>query len=259
MKKFFKFFGLCAIMLFSFFYTEKIALYVQNKSPIMTSINDAKNNLFVSSIDAEVINEYIIPGINGLAVNVKKSYDKMKSFEVFNSYYLVFDQVPPEISLENNKNKIIKKGNKLKKSVSFILEDNSQIINYLKENNIKANILMNIENYQEQDKLEIINSDVNNFEKLESLLNKAKLNKHICYVEMANKEKCIEKENYLVSSSMELNSVNLASIKKRLESGDIILIKSTAKLEDFILLINQIKYQDLKIVYLSELITEENN
>lgn len=259
MKNFFKFFGLVAIMIFSFFYTEKIALYVQNKSPIMTSINEAKDNLVVSSIDAEVMNEFIIPGINGLTVNVKKSYNKMKSFEVFNSYYLVFEQVPPEISLENNKNKIIKRGNKLKKSISFIIEENSLILNYLKTNNIKANLLVNLENYKKDFNFEMINSDVSNFEKLESLLNKDKNNKNICYIGIANKEKCLTKEYYLVSNSKELNSVNIASVKNNIESGDIFLIKSTAKLEDFILLINQIKYQDLKIIYLSELITEENN
>ena len=176
MKRVFKYFGLGAIMLFSFYYTEKIALYAQSKSPIMQSINEAKDNLAVSSINAEIINEYITPGLNGLEVNVKESFSKMKSFNAFNSYYLVFDQVPPEISLENNKDKVIKQGNKLKRSISLIVEQNDAILNYLKTYNIKANILMNLDNYDNTNKFEILNNDISNFSKLETLLNKAELN-----------------------------------------------------------------------------------
>ena len=259
MKNVFKFCGIVAIMLFSFYYTEKIALYAQRKSPIMQSINEAKNNLTVTSVNAEVENEYITPGINGLEVNVEKSFSKMKAFNVFNSYYLVFDQIAPEISLENNKNKIIKQGNKLKRSISLIIEPNNLILKYIEENNIQANILMNLDNYNSNTKLEIINNEINDFKKLESLLNKSELNKNICLVNKNNVDYCTKKEYYLVENQKELNGSNIALLKNDIKSGDIILIKSMAKLEDFNILINQIKYQDLKIVYLSELITEENN
>ncbi len=246
-------------MLFSFYYTEKIALYAQSQSPIMVQINDAKNNLTVSSVNAEVSNEYIIPGINGLVVNVEESFSNMKSFNAFNSYYLVFDQVPPDISLENNKNKIIRKGNKRKRSVSLIIENNELIIDYLNSNNLKANILMSLDNYDSKTNLEILNNEVNDFEKLETLLNKSELNSHICFLNASNKEKCIKKEYYLVENNKELNGTNIAMLKRKIESGDIILIKDTASIDDVKLLITQINYQDLNIVYLSELITEENN
>lgn len=259
MKQIFKFFGVSAIMLFSFYYTEKIALIAKSKSPIMISINEAKENLGVSSVNAEIKNEYITPGLNGLEVNIQESFSKMKNFDVFNYYYLVFDQIKPEISLENNKNKIIRNGNKLKRSVSIIIDSNNDITNYIITNNIKANILMNIVNYDKTTNLEILNNEINEFEKLDTLLNKAELNKKICFNNKNNIEYCIKKEYYLVENNKELNSTNLPLIKSNIESGDIILITQTAKLEDFKLLINQIKYQDLKIIYLSELITEENN
>lgn len=259
MKKIFKLFGIGAIMLFSFYYTEKIALYAQSQSPIMQEINKAKDALYVSSINAKILDDYIIPGINGLEVNVNSSFSNMKSFETFNSYYLVFDQVKPEISLNNNKNKIVKKGNKLKRSISFILEEKNDIYNYLKANNIKANILTNLDSYDKTESFEIINNDINKFEKLETLLNKAELNSNICFVNNFIKNYCIKKGYYLVENNKELNGSNIASVKGSIESGDIILIKSSTKLEDFKLLVNQINYQDLNIVYLSELITEENN
>lgn len=246
-------------MLFSFYYTEKIALYTQSKNPIMKSINDAKENLTVTSINAEIYDEYIIPGLNGLEVNVKESFQNMKSFQTFNSYYLVFDQVKPDISIENNKNKIIRQGNNRKRSISLILEDNQLIYDYLKSNNIKANILVDLDTYYKTETFEIINNDSINFEKLETLLNKAEKNSYICFVNESNKESCISKNYFLVENNQELNSSNIVSIKNNIKSGDIILIKSSAKLEDFKLLLKQIEYQDLNIVYLSELITEENN
>ena len=259
MKQIFKVFGISAIMLFSFYYTEKIALYAQNQNPIMKEINVAKDNLKVESVDAVVYNEYIIPGINGLEVNVSKSFSKMKSFDAFNSYYLVFDQVRPDISLENNKHKIIKKGNKIKRSVALVLADNANIKNYILENKIKVSVLTTFENYENGTNFEIINNDSNNFDKLDTQLNKLNQNNHICVINNSNKEKCLEKGYYLVEITKELNSTNIASIKKDIESGDIILINKTATLDDFKLLISQIKYHDLNIVYLSELITEENN
>lgn len=259
MKKFFKFFGICALMLFSFYYTEKIALYAHSKSPIMEEINNAKDNLYVSSVNAEIYDDYITPGLNGLEVNVNSSFSNMKSFDAFNSYYLVFDQIKPEISLENNKNKTIKQGNKRKRAISFILEDNKEIYNYLKSNNIKANVLVSLDSYDKTETFEILNNEINEFEKLETLLNKAELNNNICFIKNVNKNYCIKKEYYLVINNKELNGSNIASIKSDIESGDIILIKSSSKLDDFKLLLNQIKYQDLTIMYLSELITEENN
>lgn len=259
MKNIFKFFGIGAIMLFSFYYTEKIALYAQSQSPIMKDINEAKENLYVASVDAKVTNNYIIPGINGLSVNVDKSYDNMKSFKVFNSYYLIFDQIQPDISIENNKDKIIKQGNPKKRNVSFIIEENELIKEYFKENNIKANILMNLDNYDKTTSFEILNNETKNFRKFDSILTTAKKNSHICLLNKSNKQECLEREYYLLLNNKELNGSNIAEVKSNITSGDIILIKSTANLEDFKLLINQIKYKDLNVVYLSELITEENN
>ena len=38
-----------------------------------------------------------------LTINVEKSFSAMKSFNAFNSYYLIYDQVKPDISLNDNK------------------------------------------------------------------------------------------------------------------------------------------------------------
>ena len=113
MKRFFQILGICSILVFSFYYTDKIALIVQEKNPILQEIKSKENELLIDSKDATVVNNFIIPGIKGSKVNVEKSFNKMKSLNAFNEYYLVYDDVKPSISIEDNKDKIIIKNKQL--------------------------------------------------------------------------------------------------------------------------------------------------
>ena len=119
MKNILKYVGLLGICLFSFYYTEKVALYVKNKHPLMKTITEEKDSKTVLSINSEIIDDiYIIPGLNGKEVNVDKSFNNMKNSQTYNEKLLIYNQITPAISLNNNKNKIIIRGNKNKNSVS---------------------------------------------------------------------------------------------------------------------------------------------
>ena len=140
MAKMFKYTGLIALMIFSFYYTEKTALFVKSKTPLMQEITKEIDNNNVSSVNAIVSNDYIIPGINGLSVNASKSYVNMKKLGKYNAYYLVFDQVSPKLSVESNKDKIINKGNSKKNGVAIILEKkDNEIAQYFIDNDLKVN------------------------------------------------------------------------------------------------------------------------
>ena len=52
----------------------------------------------------------------------------MKDLNAFNSYYLIYDTSYPEVTLENNKDKIVERGNQNKNSVAIILEYNKDTI-----------------------------------------------------------------------------------------------------------------------------------
>lgn len=256
MNKFYKSVGLVAIMLFSFYYTEKIAILMQNKSPIMQSINEVEESYAVSASNASINGEYITPGISGRMINKTKSYVKMKSFGVFNEYYLVFDDVKPEISLQDNKEKIIKNGNPNKQAVAFLIEDHPSIEAYLKQNKIEGSKLITEEDYNKNSYLEQINNDKVNYSNVESLLNKNNQNKNICYINTLNKEDCIKNHKTLVEETFKLNGQNIVEAKNSIKSGSIILIKNSANLEEFKVLVNSIKFKGLNIVTLSELIAE---
>lgn len=257
MKKYYKSIGLLAIMLFSFYYTEKIAILMQNKSPIMQSINEIADDYTVKATNASIDGNYITPGISGRMINKTKSYVNMKSFGIFNAYYLIFDEIKPDISIHDNKDKIIKKGNASKKAIAFLIEDNEPIKNYLIQNKIAGSILITEKEYDKNSTLEQINNDQEKYSNVESLLNKNNQNKNICYIKTMDQEFCQKNQKYLMEETFFLNAQNIVEAKNKIESGSIILIKSTANLEEFKLLVKEIKFKGLEILTISELIDEK--
>ena len=258
MKKIYKNLGIIAITLFSFYYTEKIAILMQNKSPIMQSIQDIENNYKIDAVNASVDENYVIPGVMGRMINKTKSYVNMKAFGIFNEYYLIFDDIKPEISLEDHKDKIIKKGNKSKRAIAFLLEDGSeQIKNYLKENKIPASLLITENTYLNNNYFEQINNDKEKYHNVESLLNKNNQNKNICYVKNLSKEFCQKENKYLVEETTTLNGNNLIEVKKSIESGAIIYIQKNVNIEHLKLLVKEIEFKGLEIIPLSNLINEK--
>ncbi|MDE5539885.1 MAG: hypothetical protein K2J20_05310, partial [Bacilli bacterium] len=198
MKKYYQYFGLALIMVFSFYYTEQIASIVLNKNKLMVQINEEAKNYNISPVNAIIEGEYITPGLNGLQVNAKESFYVMKEIDAFNKYFLVYDQVKPDVSLNDNKDKIVKKGNRSLNKVSFVLESENTISNYFKNNNIEASMLVDLDTYKAKSYFEVINNENEGFKSLENTLNLNKENKHICILNDYNKDKCLKNKNYLV-------------------------------------------------------------
>lgn len=258
MKKYYGYFGLALIMVFSFYYTEQISTLVLNKNPLMMTIKEQADNYNVKSVNAEIVGENIIPGINGLYVNSRESFYAMQSEDIFNEYYLVFEQKKPDVTLEDNKDKLIISGNPNIRQVTLILETENEVSEYLKLNEFKASLLVGMNTYKDKNYFESLNNETIGFKSLENNLTLNKENKHICVVNTENKDICQKHKNYLVSPSLRLNNSNLLDVKKNLKNGSIIVIGDTAGLSDVKLLLKEIKYKDLELVYLSELISEVN-
>ena len=259
MKYLFKTLGIMIILMLGFYYTNQMSKLVINKSSLVELINENSKNYNIDPVSAIIEDDYIIPGLNGYSVNVLKSYNNMRYLDTFNSYYLEYDKVIPNISLENNKDKIIKYGNKNKKSVAIIVKDNLEIINYAKEKQITINHLIDYNTYDINATYEQINNDYEEYKKVELMLNNGNKNKNICYINNNLIDICKKNNKYLVTSSVTLNNYNLASIKDNIKSGYIIYINDNVSLVDFKILVRQIYYQDLNILYISELIREERD
>lgn len=257
--KYFRNIGLCAIALFSFYYTEKIANLTLENNDIYKSIKSDSSSYEVAAVNAIVNGDYITPGLNGKKVNIKSSYYNMKDINAFNSYYLVFDTSYPEITLEDNKDKIITRGNKDKKSVAFVLEYNKDIIDFFKNNKYDASILVDINTFKKEETLEQINNEVAKFNNLETLINKYSKNGNVCYLNNNNENICRDNVKYLVKSEKVINNQTFIDIKNNIESGDIYYVSKNTDIKNIKLIINSILYKDLDIIRLSELLSEERD
>lgn len=105
----------------------------------MKEIVEYSNNYGNTSIDSILVNNNIIPGTKGNAVNIDESYIKMKKLGYFDKNLIVFEEVLPVHSIKNNFDNYIISGNQDKNmtSIIFNIEDVSYIEEILKTINRK--------------------------------------------------------------------------------------------------------------------------
>ncbi len=254
--KYFKLIGIMSLLVFSFYLTNFVTELAINTNPLMQTIKKDSKNYCETSVNAIIEQNTIVPGIKGKKVNEIESFLNMKDFGSFNTNYLIYDYIKPEISIEDNKDKIIVSGNKNKRQVCILLKDNIEIENYIKLKNIKYSKLIDINDKLNENENINIESDKEKFKDLDTLLKKKKLNKKICIINFSNIELCKEKEYYLVAPNISLKNNNIINLLNDIDNGSIILIDDMLNLENFKIFINKINNSDMKIVYLSEIIQE---
>lgn len=258
MKKYGKYILFSILVLLSFYTTNKTANLVRNQDPILKEIRNISLEKKEDFVNAVIEDDYIIPGMYGSVVDELKSLSKMKEQDVFNNLYLVSQPIKPDISLSDNLDKIIIKGNSKKQQVSFVIDENSskKIKDYLVKNSIKASLLITKDNFSKDSYFEQINNDFKNYKELDKTLKKNKINTNICVLDNnnSNLKFCKSKKKYLVKPGMFLDNANIIEIKTKLDSGSIIYIKDATYLD---CLVEYIKSKDLKIVPLSQLISEK--
>lgn len=246
---------LVGIFVFSFYFSDKLLLYVEGLSPIMKTIDSNYQEYEIEPVNSIINDDTIIVGSNGKSVNKRESYLKMNDFGKFNDTFFVYDNVKPDISLQDNLDKIIIGSSKYD-SISLII-NNESLINYLDDNNIYYSILIdNLDNIKIKENVDYINTSVNNFRIINNYLRRKKVNNKLCLVNYSNIEKCKNNKSYLIKPYLEINKNNIASSKSEIMGGIVILINDDINLNEFKYIINYIKYRNLNIIKLSELISE---
>lgn len=253
--KVFKYIGIISLLIFSFYLTDGVTNLAINSNPLMKTIKNNKSKYIIESVNATIDNNTIIPGIKGKRVNELESYLNMKDFGSFNTNYLIYDYYNPEISLIDNKDKIIISGNRIIRQVSLLIEDNDNIMEYLKNKNIVYSKLIKLNDNFDIENINIENT-YNNYNDLNTILNKNNLNTKICILEYSNIELCKKNQYYIVKPSIYLNNNNIVNILKIINNGDIILIDNNLTIDNIELLIKKINSLDIKFVYLSKIIKE---
>lgn len=133
----------CLLIAFSFYYTNKVAGIVRGKDPIMQSIKEEKANYEKKAINANVSGDNIIPGKNGKKVNIEASFQKMSQYGKYNDSLYVFDEVEPEVSINNYFDKYVESGREDSKDVALVFDilrfDNmDDVLSLLESNNVTA-------------------------------------------------------------------------------------------------------------------------
>ena len=253
--KFFKILGLMSLLIFSFYLTDFVSELAINSDELMKDIKLTSDDYYVNSVNAYIEDNTIIPGIKGKKVNFMESYLNMKDFGAFNINYLIYDSIIPDISIDNNKDKIIISGNKLKREVSILIKENKDILKYSEDNNIMYTKLIN-DKYNINNKENInINNNKKDFLNLDTILNKNNLNKKICILNYSNIEVCKNKKYYIIKPNIEIKNNNLTELNN-INNGSIILIDNNLNISNYQLILDYLKNKDIEIVYLSKLIEE---
>ena len=92
--------------------------------------------------------------------------------------------------------------------------------------------------------------------KIDDYLEKNKINNNLCYIVKDISKLCNDK--YLFKHSLQFTHSNISTNKDKISSGEIILIENSVLLSELKVIVEQIEYRNLKIVPLSELISEIN-
>lgn len=253
--KYIKYSFVIALMLVSFYASDRLLLYVESLSPIMKSIEENLPSE-VLPVNALIDGNTIIPGKNGEVVNKRESYLKMNDFGAFNETFYVYDYVKPEVSLYDNLDKIIIRGFS-KTDVSLIV-DNKEFEEYLSENNIKFSKIITDNSEITSKNIEYINGGVNSEDakSLDVYFKRERINKKLCIVGYSSNSYCSENKYFRIEPNINIYKSNLAVEKSKIDGGSIIFIHSNLSINEAKLILNEITANNLNIVYLSDLISE---
>lgn len=282
MKNIVKMIGLFILIGFSFFYSDKVISVIREEDKIMIELDSVKNVYKVEAVDATVVGKTIVPGINGRSININESYKKMKSNGVFNKGLLVFDEVVPNTSIKNNKDKFIIRGNSNRQMVSivFILEDSKYLdkiesilktkdvvanyfvgYSYLIDNSMKVKEMELAEFYSYGDNGEYMPDNLLFSNNLISRIRKSEAK----YCLAPNMEEeiiglCSENNLYTITPNIIEGKNPYTIVKDKISSGSIILFDMNKEtVDELAVIIDYIKGKGFKIGGLSELIDEKIN
>lgn len=275
MKNIIKMIGLVSLICFSFFYTETIIDVVNYQDDIMIKINEVKDNYKINPVSAIITKETIIPGVNGIEVDVDKSYDNMKQVGIFKEMLLSYKQIELKNSIYNNYDKYIVKGNNIKKNVAIIfsIKSNNELKQILNIKDVYINLFIDYK---------ILNENLNNLKRsnyfiysygsegnytadnliyTNNLINNKFNNKSLyCLTTSKNKntlDVCKEKKMHTIYPTIITNNHAYNNIKDNIENGSLILLEANSKtMNEFAQIINFIVAKGYKIVSLDQILSE---
>lgn len=281
LKKYTSYLGVLVLACFSFYYTDQAVDIVKRNDPIMKSIIANKERFYVDPMSAIINQDEMVIGMNGKEVNIDKSYHNMKKINSYNESMLVFDEVIPNISINNNYDKYIISGNINLSRVALVfkVDDISYVDivnNILLDKNVVATFFIDgsiIENNMEK-VLELAsnNNEIENLgydgrytagkfawtnNMISSLTNK---DTKFCYTDYKNisiLDLCSDYKMYTVKPATSVKNYPFITVKKELENGSIISLNlDDITIKELPTIISYIKQKGYDLLTLEQLINE---
>lgn len=224
-----KLLGIVILLIFSFYYINETNKFLVSNSELLKEIESNSTNYGTSYVNAVIYDEYIIPGVNGSEVNIENSYASMSPYNTFSEYFLVYNEITPEISLYDNLDKYIEKGNPSKRVISLVIDKNKDVLNYINNQNV------------------IVNKTSAYTVKNESSL---------CILTNYNELACKENNYILVKVNTYITNENFVEIKNSIYSGEILYIDNDLTVENFYAVYIEILFRGYELVSLENLVKE---
>lgn len=277
MKNVIKIISIFVFLIISIYTTNYSVESLKNKDPIMQEIKRSTSKYQIEPKDATIIDNSIIPGVYGKKIDYDESYNRMKKYGMYNESLTKVIDVAPTISINENNDKYIEKGNNHNRNISIVITiKNKDYINNvlslvkqtkeditffidgtLLESNL--NIIRNLNKYE----IEILSYDGKIdevfFKTSISYLNQITKNKvKYCLTEEENVyllNMCKKEKLHTIKQKSIKNDV-YQTIKKNLEKGRIYVVDSS-NMTDILNIIKFIKSKGYDIVRLECLLSEK--
>jgi len=284
LKKISKYLGVIVLVLFSFYYTDRAVDIVKRNDPIMKEILNNKDSFKVESVNAIISGDTIIPGINGVEVNIDKSYKRMKQINGYYESMLMFSEVIPDESILEQYDKFIISGNSYRSDVALLIKVSSitnleKIYKILLEKNSIATFFIDgnvIENNMDlvyeiaSDGFQLENYGYNqvyseeNFRWTNNMIfSITNLEPKFCYSEYYDYEVlnlCSKNKMYTVNPVLNIMNNPFFTIKNNLKEGSIISLNLTEEtIKELPTIIHYINQKGYNLVTLNEIIEEERS
>lgn len=278
-NKLLKPFSAILLLLFSFFYTNKVVDIIRESDPIMQQIRLSSEKYQIQSQNAKIVGNNIIPGKTGRQIDYKESYNKMKQYGMYNETLTTFKETYPTISIDDYYDKYIVQGNSDRKSVALVFKiiDNNnftELINILKNQNVKSTLFIDglfLENNTStiltllNHEIELLSYD-NKYNELyfnsalDYMSSLTKKEPKFCYAEYDQKEVldlCSKLKLHTIIPTIRPTSTPYKTVKEKLTNSSIISLPLTVQtINELPLIINYITQKGYTFLTLDELLSE---
>ena len=284
LKNIMKYLGVIVLVLFSFYYTDKSVDIVKRNDPVMKEIIYNSDNFKIKSVNAITVGDTIIPGMNGIEVNIDESYKRMKQVNGYYESMLMFSEVIPDESLLEQYDKFIVSGNPFRSDIALLVKVSNitnleKIYKIFLDKNTLATFFIDgsvIENNMDliyemaSDGFQLENYGYNdvysedNFRWTNNMIfSLTNLEPKFCYSEYRNYEVlelCSKNKMYTVNPTLNVTNNPFYTVKNNLKEGNIISLNLTEEtVKELPTIISYINQKGYNLVTLNDIVSEERS